>query len=173
MSRSGESLSSCLSSGAIGFGVVWGRPKSSKQGAVRGTVLRAQSTSSATFASLCIQPQQQQQLYAVPAHPHKEDGRATPDSLPCMRAPELCITDGARTSQQQQQQQQQRLVRRMVISPPYDLRAHKPYTHPCSRTSTSCEVFGRGEPALTCCRDCSCPPEERDKPTPWYADVIF
>ena len=61
----------------------------------------------------------------------------------------------------------------MVISPPHNLRAPKLHTHPCSRTSTSREVFSRGEPALTCCRDCSCPPEGRDKPTPWYADVIF
>ena len=133
--------------------------------------MRAQSICSAN--PTCFRQQQQQQLqwYAVPMHPHKGTVGLRPIP-PCVRASELCTTDGARTSQQQQQQQQ-RLVRRRVISPPYDLRARKPYTHPCSRISTSREVFSRGEPALTCCRDCSCPPEGRDKPTPWYADVIF
>ena len=150
------------------------RHKPPQQGRVRGTVLRAQSICSATLACFRQQQQQQLQWYTVSMHPHKGTVGLRPIP-PCVRASELCTTDDARTSQQHQQQQQrrQRLVRRIVISPPYDLRARKPYTHPCSRTSTSREVFSRGEPALTCCRDNSCPPGGRDNTTPWYADVIF
>ena len=89
--------------------------------------MRAQSTRSAQLACFRQQQQQQLQSYAVTMHPHKGTVGLRPIP-PCVRASELCTTDGARTSQQHQQQQQQqqrrqRLVRRIVISPPYDLRA--------------------------------------------------
>ena len=124
-----------------------------------GTVLRAQSIHSANPACFRQQQQQQLQWYTVSMHPHKGTVglRLIP---PCVQASKLCTTDGARTSQQQQQQQQQ-LVCRRVISPPYNLRAPEPRTHPCSRTSTSCDALCREEPALICCRDYSCPPEGR------------
>ena len=101
------------------------RLKPPQQGRVRGTVLRAQSICSAHLACFRQQQQQQLQWYTVSMHPHKGTVGLRPIP-PCVRASELCTTDSARTSQQhqqQQQQRQQRLVRRIVISPPYDLRA--------------------------------------------------
>ena len=100
------------------------RHKPPQQGRVRGTVLRAQSICFANLACFRQQQQQQLQWYTVSMHPHKGTVGLRPIP-PCVRASELYTTDGARTSQQhqqqQQQQRQQRLVRRIVISPPYDL----------------------------------------------------
>ena len=143
----------------MGLAALAARHKPPQQGRVRGTVLRAQSICFANLACFRQQQQQQLQWYTVSMHPHKGTVGLRPIP-PCVRASELCTTDGARTSQQQQQQQQ-RLVRRRVISPPYDLRAPEPRTHPCSRTSTSCDALCREEPALICCRDYSCLPEGR------------
>ena len=105
----------------MGYCARTGRLKTPQQGRVWGTVLRAQSICSANPACFRQQQQQQLQWYAVSMHPHKGTVGLRPVP-PCMRASELGTSDGARTSQrQQQQQQQQRLVRRIVISPPYDL----------------------------------------------------
>ena len=145
--HSGESPSSFQPSGAMGLAARAGRHKPPQQGRVRGTVLRAQSICSANLACFRQQQQQQLQWYTVSMHPHKGTVGLRPIP-PCVRASELCTTDGVRTSQpqqqQQQQQRQQRLVRRIVISPPQDLQARKPRTHPCSRTSTSREVLQSG-----------------------------
>ena len=148
------------------------RHKPPQQGRVRGTVLRAQSICFANLACFRQQQQQQLQWYTVSMHPHKGTVGLRPIP-PCVRASELCTTDGARTSQQQQQQQQQRLVRRMVISPPYDLRAHKPYTHPCSRTSGAAKSSVRENQRSHVAGIARARPRGKDKTTPWYADVIF
>ena len=137
--------------------------------------MRAQSICSANLACFRQQQQQQLQWYTVSMHPHKGTVGLRPIP-PCVRASELCTTDSARTSQkqqQQQQQQQQRLVRRRLISPPYDLRAPKPRTHPCSRTSTSCDAFVGKSPHSYAAGITRARPRGEDKTTPWYADVIF